>query len=138
MADIHIERVHGMSLAQARRSAQLWAEKARRKFDLQCSYEKGKSDQEADLLTFTRSGVSGTLTVTGELFELQARLGFMLGAFKDRIESEIVRSLDALIATHSSAHRSAQGQAPSNAYRCKDQVESAAVGEPCLADRRPG
>lgn len=111
MADIHIARAHGMSLAQARRSAQLWAERARQKFDLQCSYEEGKAGQEADLLTFTRSGVSGTLTVTGELFELQAKLGFMLGAFKDRIEGEIVRSLDALIATHPSAHRSAQGQA---------------------------
>lgn len=113
MADIHIERAHGMSLAQARRSAQLWAEKARQKFDLQCSYEEGKASMEgveADLLTFTRSGVSGTLTVTGELFELQARLGFMLGAFKDRIEAEIVKSLEALIATHPSARRPTQGQ----------------------------
>lgn len=110
MADIHIARAHGMSLAQARRSAQLWAEKARQKFDLQCSYEEGKADTEADLLTFTRSGVSGTLTVTGELFELQAKLGFMLGAFKDRIEAEIVKSLDALIDTHPAARRPAQGQ----------------------------
>jgi putative polyhydroxyalkanoate system protein len=100
MADIHIERAHGMSLAQARRNAQTWADKASQKFDLQCSYEAG---QAADLLTFKRSGVSGTLTVTGELFELQAKLGFMLGAFKERIEAEIVKSLDSLIAAESQA-----------------------------------
>ncbi len=114
MANIHIERAHGMSLAQARRTARLWAEKARQKFDLQCDYQEGKDGQEgteADLLTFTRSGLSGTLTVTAELFEVQAKLGFMLGAFKERIEAEIAKSLDALIATHPSAHRSAQGQA---------------------------
>ncbi len=114
MANIHIERAHGMSLAQARRTARLWAEKAQQKFDLQCDYQESQNGQEgteADLLTFTRSGLSGTLTVTAELFEVQAKLGFMLGAFKERIEAEIAKSLDALIATHPSAHRSAQGQA---------------------------
>jgi hypothetical protein len=30
-------------------------------------------------------------------FELHARLGFLLGAFKDRIEAEIVKNLDALL-----------------------------------------
>ena len=31
-------------------------------------------------------------------FELDAQLGFLLGAFKDRIEAEIVKNLDALLA----------------------------------------
>jgi hypothetical protein len=31
-------------------------------------------------------------------FELDAKLGFLLGAFRDRIESEIVKNLDALLA----------------------------------------
>ena len=108
MAVIHIERVHGMGLAQARRSARLWAEKAGQKFDLECDYEEGET---SDSMTFKRSGVSGTLTVTGELFELQAKLGFMLGAFKDRIEGEIVKSLDALIAPHPTASHPASGAA---------------------------
>ena len=111
MADIHIERTHGMSLLQARRSAQLWAEKARQKFDMECDYAEGNDETTADLLTFKRSGVSGTLTVTGELFDLQAKLGFMLGAFKERIEAEIIKSLDSLIAAHPSAKRAAQGPA---------------------------
>ena len=99
MADIHIARQHGMSLAQARRAAHQWAEKAEKKFDLRCTWQEGDT---GDSLRFTRSGVSGTLTIDSELFELQAKLGFMLGAFKDRIEGEIAKTLDALIAAQSS------------------------------------
>ena len=42
--------------------------------------------------------MSGTLTVSPEKFEIDARLGFLLGAFKDRIESEILKNLDTLLA----------------------------------------
>ena len=31
-------------------------------------------------------------------FELEAKLGFLLGMFKDKIEGEIVKNLDALLA----------------------------------------
>ena len=96
MADIHIERQHGMGLAQARKIAFRWAEQAEEKFDMQCTYEEGS---EADEVSFKRSGVTGTLTVTRDAFELQAKLGFLLGAFKDKIESEIVKNLDAMIAS---------------------------------------
>ena len=41
--------------------------------------------------------MSGTLTVTPDSFALQARLGFLLGAFKDTIEGEIVKNLDQLL-----------------------------------------
>ena len=95
MADIQIERQHGMSLAQARKAAFKWAEQAEEKFDMECTYEEGTSSDE---VRFTRSGVTGTLTVDRETFKLQAQLGFLLGAFKDKIESEIVKNLDALIA----------------------------------------
>ena len=33
-----------------------------------------------------------------DVFELDAKLGFLLGAFKDRIEGEIVKNLDTLLA----------------------------------------
>ena len=96
MADIHIERDHGMSMAQARKTAFRWAEQAEEKFDMQCTYEEGAT---ADEVSFKRSGVTGTLTVTAVTFTLQAKLGFLLGAFKDKIEGEIVKNLDALIAS---------------------------------------
>jgi putative polyhydroxyalkanoate system protein len=95
LADINITRQHGMSLADARKAAFKWAEQAEAKFDMECTYEEGKT---SDVCSFTRSGVSGTLTVDKDSFELHARLGFLLGAFKDKIEGEIVKNLEALIA----------------------------------------
>ena len=104
MADIQIERKHGMSMAQARAAAFEWAEQAEEKFDMTCTYEEGSTTDE---VSFTRSGVSGTLTVTDDVFQLQAKLGFLLGAFKDKIEGEIVKNLDALIAKKPAAKKTA-------------------------------
>ena len=95
MADINITRQHGMTLANARKAAFKWAEQAEAKFDMECAYEEGQTSDEC---AFTRSGVSGTLIVDKDNFVLNAKLGFLLGAFKDKIESEIVKNLDALIA----------------------------------------
>ena len=95
MPDIHIEREHTLGLAQARKLAFRWAETAEEKLDMACTYEEGKT---SDLVSFTRSGVNGELPVTPERFELHARLGVLLGAFKGRIEAEIVKNLDELLA----------------------------------------
>jgi putative polyhydroxyalkanoate system protein len=95
MPDIHIERDHALGLPKARQLAFRWAEAAEQKFDMECTYEEGKT---SDVVTFTRSGVNGELKVTDAKFELHARLGFLLGAFKDRIETEIVKNLDDLLA----------------------------------------
>jgi putative polyhydroxyalkanoate system protein len=93
--DIHITRDHKLGLPAARKLAFRWAETAEEKLGMECTYEEGKT---ADLVTFTRTGANGELKVTKDRFELDARLGFLLGAFKDRIESEIVKNLDALLA----------------------------------------
>lgn len=95
MPDIHIQRDHALGLPEARKLAFRWAELAQEKFDMACTYEEGKA---SDRLSFSRSGVNGELKVTGERFELDARLGFLLGVFKERIESEIVKTLDELLA----------------------------------------
>ncbi|MCJ0764864.1 polyhydroxyalkanoic acid system family protein [Variovorax terrae] len=95
MPDIHIQREHALGLPEARKLAFRWAEQVEEEFDMECTYEEGKT---SDLVSFTRSGVSGTLAVHKNSFELEARLGFLLGAFKDRIEAEIVKNLDALLA----------------------------------------
>ena len=95
MPDIHIEREHTLGLEQARKLAFRWAELAQEKFDMACSYEEGKT---SDLVSFSRSGVNGELKVTPDRFELDARLGFLLGVFKERIESEIGKNLDELLA----------------------------------------
>ena len=95
MPDIHILREHALGLPQARKLAFRWAQTAEAKLGMECSYEEGKT---SDLLSFSRSGVNGELKVTHDRFELDARLGFLLGAFKERIEREIVTNLDLLLA----------------------------------------
>jgi putative polyhydroxyalkanoate system protein len=93
--DIHITREHTMGFASARKLAFQWAEAAEQKLDMECTYEEGKT---ADTVTFTRPGVNGELQVTKDAFVLDARLGLLLGVFKDRIETEIVKNLDLLLA----------------------------------------
>jgi putative polyhydroxyalkanoate system protein len=94
MADIHLERTHDMGLAEARKIAFQWAEQVEEKFDMACTYEEGKTK---DHVVFKRSGVDGSLVVTKDSFVLDAKLGFLLGAFKDKIEGEITKNLDALL-----------------------------------------
>jgi putative polyhydroxyalkanoate system protein len=96
LADIHIERKHALGLPAARKLAFRWAEEAEERLGMECVYEEGKS---SDLVTFTRPGCDGEIKVTKDGFVLDARLGFLLGAFKDRIETEIVKNLDKLLAT---------------------------------------
>ena len=94
MPDIHIERQHALGLPKARALAFRWAEAAEDKLGMECTYEEGKT---SDLVTFTRSGVNGELRVTKDRFELHARLGVLLGVFRERIEGEIVKNLDLLL-----------------------------------------
>ena len=95
MANIRIQRHHHLGMDGARKVAWQWAEHAESEFDMQCAYEVG---DDCDEVHFSRTGAKGTLRVTADHFELDAQLGFLLGAFKDRIESEIVKNLDDLLA----------------------------------------
>ena len=95
MADILIEREHGLSLEQARKLAHTWAEQAQETFSVECSYTEGET---ADTVTFTRAGLDGVLHVQAGQFRLEAELGFLLSSFKGRIEGEIAKNLDALLA----------------------------------------
>lgn len=109
MPDIHIQRDHALGLAAARKVAFQWAEQAEQKLDMECTYEEGKTSDE---VSFTRSGVSGTLHVGKDSFVLHAKLGFLLGAFKERIEAEIVKNLDALLAGKPAGHAANPKPAP--------------------------
>jgi putative polyhydroxyalkanoate system protein len=124
MADIQIHREHGMTMAQARKAAFKWAEQAEEKFDMECIYEEGDSTDE---VSFKRSGVNGTLTVTQHTFELNAKLGFLLGAFKDKIEGEIVKNLDALIAKSPAAKPAARPAVRKPAAKKAAPAKKAAV-----------
>ena len=95
MADIHIHRDHTLGLTKARKIAWKWAEEVESKFDMECTVIEGET---SDTVEFKRTGVSGRLIVASEHFELDAKLGFLLGAFSKTIEGEITKNLDALLA----------------------------------------
>ena len=96
MSDLHIPRDHRLGLPRAREVARAWARKAEEKFDMECTYEEGDTQ---DTLTFARAGVAGTLVVDAQQFDMTAKLGFLFTAFKDRIEAEIGGQLDELLGT---------------------------------------
>ena len=100
MADIHIRREHGLGLAKARKTAWRWAELAEEKFGLSCTVVEGAT---SDVIEFSRAGVDGRLVVSADAFDVTARLGFLLGAFRDRIESGIEDNLDAVLAQAAAA-----------------------------------
>lgn len=100
MPDIHIHRDHSLGLARARKVAWAWAEQAESKFDMECTVLEGET---SDTVEFTRSGVSGSLIVAADHFDLNAKLGFLLGAFAKTIEGEIQKNLDALLGAAAAA-----------------------------------
>jgi putative polyhydroxyalkanoate system protein len=101
LSEIHITRHHSLGLQDARKLAFKWAEEAERKLDMECTYEEGRT---SDLVSFQRAGVRGELKVTKDRFVLNARLGLLLRAFKERIETEVVTNLDQLLAHDSPVH----------------------------------
>ena len=110
MSDIAIRRKHQLGLARAREVAWKWAEDAEEQFEMECTVEEGG---DCDVVHFERSGVKGTLKVEATQFELHARLGLLLGAFKKTIEGEIEKNLDHLLAEESA--RAAKPATPKKA-----------------------
>ena len=100
MPDIHIHRTHALGLTKARKVALQWAEDVEKNFDMECTILEGET---SDTVEFTRTGVKGELIVAADHFELDAKLGFLLGAFSKTIEAEIERNLDALLAKSAAA-----------------------------------
>lgn len=107
MADIRIHRKHSLGLAKAREIAWQWAEEVEKKFDMECTVIEGET---SDTVEFTRSGVNGRLIVAADHFDLDAKLGFLLGAFSRTIESEIEKNLDELLAKGKPAAKKAAGK----------------------------
>ena len=104
MADIHIHRPHTLGLAKARKVAWAWAEQVEAEFQMECTVVEG---ERSDTVEFTRSGVTGSLLVAADHFDLNAKLGFLLGAFSKTIEAEIEKNLDTLLVQASAATKKA-------------------------------
>jgi putative polyhydroxyalkanoate system protein len=104
MAEIHVRREHRLGLAKARKTAWRWAELAEEKFGMECTVIEGDT---SDVVEFTRAGVAGRLLVEADSFDLTARLGLLLGAFRHRIEAGIEENLDDVLAAAAAPKRKA-------------------------------
>ncbi|MBK9135361.1 MAG: polyhydroxyalkanoic acid system family protein [Betaproteobacteria bacterium] len=109
MAELRIHREHDLGLERARKVAWKWAEEAEKKFDMECTVIEGDF---SDTVEFTRSGVNGRLIVAADHFDLEAKLGFLLGAFARTIEGEIEKTLDDLLAKGSGGAKKATAKTP--------------------------
>ena len=87
MSNIHLKRPHALGLDGARRAVQRVADEMTEKYGLQC-------DWNGDVLSFARSGVSGTLAVGEAEILLEAELGMILSAFRPRIEEQLQKNFD--------------------------------------------
>lgn len=94
MPELNIEREHSLGLDGARLVAERWREQAEQDWGMSCASEPGEAE---DRMRFSRSGVSGELTVSDTRFDLQIKLGFLLGAYSGKIKEKINANLDALL-----------------------------------------
>ena len=88
MSSIDIRHDHSLAPTQAHQAVQEVAEKLAERFGVEYQWE-GDS-----LLHFSRSGVNGQIALAPQQLRVTAQLGFLLGALKGPIESEIRRVLD--------------------------------------------
>jgi putative polyhydroxyalkanoate system protein len=95
MADIEIQRTHGLDWAGAQALAQAWRAQAESDWGMTCTHTPGEGE---DQVTFERPGAQGLLRVDAAQFELQVTLGFLLRAYKVQISEKINRNLDEALA----------------------------------------
>ena len=74
---------------------------------MECTVIEGET---TDTVEFTRPGVKGQLVVAADHFDLEATLGFLLGAFSKTIEAEIERNLDDLLGAQKRAKKVASAK----------------------------
>lgn len=86
MSRIDIHARHKMSREAAQEAADELAQDLAEKFDIDYGWDE-------DTIHFERSGVDGSIRVSGKEIHIVAELGFLLSMFKDRFETEIRRYL---------------------------------------------
>ncbi len=90
MPDITLVREHHLGLKGARAAADDMAQKLNEKFDL-------RGDWRGNTLSFSRPGVTGSLTVSETNISLEVTLGFMLKMMKGPIEKSVHEQLDRVL-----------------------------------------
>jgi putative polyhydroxyalkanoate system protein len=87
MSRIHLTRAHDLSAKDARERVDHLAEALAKQFEAECTWK-------GDVLKIEHANVSGTIKLGKKEIILDARLGFLLAMFRDRVDAEIGRILD--------------------------------------------
>jgi len=87
MSRIHLRREHDLTGEAARRKVERVAEALTKRFDAACEWK-------GDVLSIAHPSVNGKVTLGRNDVVVEAKLGFMLAMFRDRIDEELVRILD--------------------------------------------
>lgn len=77
-----LRRDHSIGLRKARTAANRIARDLEERFNCECVWQ-------ANTLLISRAGVTGTMTVAKDSIDLHLKLGFLLAAFRPKIEESI-------------------------------------------------
>jgi putative polyhydroxyalkanoate system protein len=86
MADISITQKHKLSHKKAKAAANKVASQLAEEYEME-------SEWDGDVLSFKRSGVSGTLELLAAEARLEITLGFLFKAFATKIESQVHKNM---------------------------------------------
>lgn len=87
MSDLHIEQAHDRDREEVREIVRGLTGQLRDNYSIQSNWT------DDDTVSFSRSGVSGTLKIDNERVVVDMKLGLMARAFKGRIKSELSRQM---------------------------------------------
>jgi putative polyhydroxyalkanoate system protein len=88
MSRIHLRRSHELTAKAARERVNRMARALAQKFDAECRWQ-------GEVLSIEHPNVTGTVTIAKNEIIVEATLGFLLAMFRDRVDEELVRILDA-------------------------------------------
>ena len=88
MSRIHLRRSHDLTAQAARKKVERMAAALSKRFDAECTWK-------GDVLSIEHPSVKGKVIVGKDDIVVEATLGFLLAMFRDRVDGELVRILDA-------------------------------------------
>ncbi len=91
MSEINLTKKHKLGLKKAKTKVGKLAEALAEDYQLE-------SEWDGDSLVFQRPGVSGQLDVSKDEVQLTMKLGFLMAAFKSKIEDQLKANLDKFVA----------------------------------------
>ena len=87
MSDLHIEQAHERELEDVRGIVRGLTGQLRDSYSIQSTWT------DDDTVSFSRSGLSGTLRIDEKRVVVDMKLGMMARAFKGKIKSELSRQM---------------------------------------------